>query len=130
MRRHALGSAAALAGVLAAAAGAAVHAPLPAVDFERDIRPVLADRCWSCHGPAQQKSGLRLDSRAGALKGGASGPAFAAGKSDVVDWNAAPIEQPRPHEVDQMHARRCCSCSANRAWAFGLSGCTSFGTFS
>ena len=44
-----------------------------AVDFERDIRPLLHARCVECHGPAKQKSGLRLDQKAAALKGGASG---------------------------------------------------------
>ena len=31
------------------------------VDFERDIRPLFAERCYACHGEAQQTSGLRLD---------------------------------------------------------------------
>jgi hypothetical protein len=31
------------------------------VDFNRDVRPVLSDKCWSCHGPGTQESGLRLD---------------------------------------------------------------------
>ena len=34
--------------------------------FESDIRPVLADNCYKCHGPDKQKSKLRLDSRAAA----------------------------------------------------------------
>ncbi len=33
------------------------------VDFQRDIQPLLARRCYSCHGPDTQESGLRLDSR-------------------------------------------------------------------
>ena len=32
-----------------------------AVDFERDIQPLFADRCIKCHGPEKQKGGLRLD---------------------------------------------------------------------
>jgi mono/diheme cytochrome c family protein len=68
--------------VLAAtgAAGAA-QAPMPTATaaeaefFERRVRPVLTDHCHSCHGPAKQKSGLRLDSRAALLKGGDGGPA-------------------------------------------------------
>lgn len=49
----------------------------PAVDFTRDIAPVLAARCFQCHGPdaSSRKSGLRLDTRDGALKGGKSGSA-------------------------------------------------------
>ena len=39
-----------------------------AVEFNRDIRPILSDRCYACHGPDQGKrmSKLRLDKEAGA----------------------------------------------------------------
>ena len=33
------------------------------VDFQRDIRPILSNHCFKCHGPAKQESGLRLDDR-------------------------------------------------------------------
>ena len=29
--------------------------------FEKNVRPILANRCQGCHGPAKQKGGLRLD---------------------------------------------------------------------
>jgi mono/diheme cytochrome c family protein len=51
------------------------------VDFERDIRPLLHARCVQCHGPIKQQSGLRLDNKAAALKGGISGLAILPGKS-------------------------------------------------
>ena len=40
------------------------------IDFNRDIRPILSDRCFKCHGPdaGNQKSEFRLDSRANAMK--------------------------------------------------------------
>ena len=48
--------------------------------FENQIRPLLANRCYECHGEKKQKSGLRLDSAARFAKGGDTGPLVAAGK--------------------------------------------------
>ena len=41
----------------------------PALDFNRDIRPILANHCWNCHGQDEgsRKASLRLDSRAAAM---------------------------------------------------------------
>jgi hypothetical protein len=47
--------------------------------FESRVRPLLVDRCFSCHGDSLQSGGLRLDSRAAMLKGGSSGPALVPG---------------------------------------------------
>jgi Protein of unknown function (DUF1553)/Protein of unknown function (DUF1549)/Planctomycete cytochrome C len=48
--------------------------------FESKIRPVLAKNCFSCHsGSVQARGGLRLDTRAGLLIGGQSGPAIVPG---------------------------------------------------
>ncbi|GIW92753.1 MAG: peptidyl-prolyl cis-trans isomerase [Pirellulaceae bacterium] len=38
------------------------------VSFNRDIRPIMSDTCFKCHGPATQEAGLRLDSPEHALK--------------------------------------------------------------
>jgi hypothetical protein len=47
---------------------------LPAtIEFNRDIRPILSDKCFQCHGPAVQQATLRLDLEDGAkraLRGG------------------------------------------------------------
>ena len=63
----------------------AVSAPKPAlarVTFLRNIRPIFENKCVSCHGAERQKGGLRLDTRALALKGGDSGPAMVPGNAD------------------------------------------------
>ena len=53
----------------------------PAVDYVREVKPLLAEQCYKCHGAAQQKSELRLDTAAFALKGGENGPALKPGLS-------------------------------------------------
>lgn len=50
--------------------------------FESRVRPVLVERCQSCHGADKQKGGLRVDSRSAILQGGETGPAAVAGKPD------------------------------------------------
>ncbi|WP_145170521.1 DUF1553 domain-containing protein [Rubripirellula lacrimiformis] len=40
------------------------------VDFVRDVQPILQTHCYSCHGQETQKSGLRLDIKSEAFKGG------------------------------------------------------------
>lgn len=39
------------------------------IDYNRDVRPILSDNCYKCHGPdaAERKAGLRLDSYDGAV---------------------------------------------------------------
>jgi hypothetical protein len=48
--------------------------------FESKVRPLLANRCQSCHGGEKSKGGLRLESRTEALTGGLTGPAIVPGK--------------------------------------------------
>jgi hypothetical protein len=86
---------------LPAARADATKKPGPAVDFSRDVRPILAERCFQCHGPDEKtrKAGLRLDEREGALKKLRSG-AFAIvpgdpGKSELI----ARIKSGEPTEV-------------------------------
>ena len=50
--------------------------------FEKKIRPVLAEQCYSCHGPEKQKGELRLDSRAAVLKGADVGAVVVSGKPE------------------------------------------------
>lgn len=50
--------------------------------FEAKVRPVLIEHCIKCHGPAKQKSDLRLDSRSALLVGGNEGPSIKLGNPD------------------------------------------------
>ncbi len=75
------------------------------VDYLRDVKPILTAHCTSCHGADKQRSGLRLDTAAFALKGGNRGPAVVPGKADdsrlikalggADDMPAMPPKQPR-----------------------------------
>ena len=69
-------------GPIARAGGAS---PDDSIDFDRDIRPILSDKCFACHGPdeGERQSGLRLDLREAALKPADSGkPAIVPGRAD------------------------------------------------
>ena len=55
----------------------AADAPKPgAIEYNRDIRPILAENCFACHGPdsASRKADLRLDRRDAAVTAGAIAP--------------------------------------------------------
>jgi hypothetical protein len=76
--RVAAGSAVLLA---AGAAGAYAARPSPAVDFQRDVAPILERSCLRCHTPAKLKGGLLMTSRDALLRGGESGPAIVPGQA-------------------------------------------------
>ena len=52
--------------LLVVVAALATPAVATELDFARDIQPLLARRCYACHGPDTQEAGLRLDDRAAA----------------------------------------------------------------
>jgi hypothetical protein len=51
------------------------------VDYHRDVKSLLKERCFACHGALQQQGELRLDSGDLIRRGGDSGPAIEAGDS-------------------------------------------------
>ncbi|MCB1062407.1 MAG: DUF1549 domain-containing protein [Verrucomicrobiae bacterium] len=57
-------------------------ASTPAIDFAKDIQPILEFNCVSCHNADEAKGDLRFDQVEHFLKGGEGGPAFVAGKPD------------------------------------------------
>ncbi|MBL9151666.1 MAG: PSD1 domain-containing protein [Verrucomicrobiales bacterium] len=70
-----------LLGGIAPATGAETRATA-AVDFVREVRPIFEKHCYECHGEAKQKSGLRLDVKAAALRGGDNhGPDIVPGRA-------------------------------------------------
>ncbi len=89
MLKHAVFTSVVALGLLFAVAGAADEKTEPKlppavqgkVDFDADIKPILAERCVKCHGPLRQKGGLRLDNPAHATEGGNTGAVIVPGKS-------------------------------------------------
>jgi hypothetical protein len=67
-----------LAGLLVLPARLAAAEP---VDYLRDVKPVLKERCYACHGALKQQAKLRLDAAALIRKGGRHGPAVVSGNS-------------------------------------------------
>src|SRR5258708_6734159 len=50
-------------------------------NYEDDIKPLLARRCFACHSAGEMRSGLNLETYAGVLKGGSSGDAVNAARA-------------------------------------------------
>lgn len=50
-----------------------------AADYLKQVKPLLRERCYACHGALKQEAGLRLDTAAFAERGGDSGPAIKRG---------------------------------------------------
>lgn len=72
----------------------AIAEPTTEIDFNRDIRPILSDKCFYCHGPdpETQEAGLRLDSRDEAIEAIDSGELIDRITSDDPDVLMPPPE--------------------------------------
>jgi hypothetical protein len=74
-----------LTGLIPSGIGLAAEDPLnpAAVEFfEKQVRPILVEQCFDCHGDKKQRGGLRVDSREFLLKGTDTGPGIIPGKPD------------------------------------------------
>ncbi len=110
---------------------AATAAEKPPVDFERDVLPLLKDRCFACHDGRKHTSGLRLDVKARALKGGESGkPAVVPGdsaKSELIRRvTSADDEVAMPYKAERLSAAQIQVLrgwiDAGAAWPDALAG--------
>ena len=93
-------------------------APKPSKDaiafFETHIRPVLVERCYSCHSAASGKSkgGLRLDTQANLAKGGDSGPVLVPGDVEksrlihAIRWTDADFVMPPRERLSPAQVER------------------------
>ena len=52
------------------------------VDYQRQVKPILRERCYACHGALKRQGGLRLDTGAFLRRGGDTGPAVEPGNAD------------------------------------------------
>lgn len=75
-----------------------------AVDYLREIKPILARDCVKCHGATQQKGGLQLDTAAAALRGGKHGPLWQ--PKDPENSLLIQVIEGRHSEVSKMPYKR------------------------
>ncbi len=79
------------------AAGAVASTPAKSsTQFAAEVRPILAARCYSCHGSNLQQNGLRLDSLEAILKGSDSGKVVVPGHSQNSRLISRLLAQERP----------------------------------
>ena len=67
---------------ISSAAAADVGSAADDVDYVKQIKPLLAAKCYACHGALKQEGGLRLETKGLMLQGGDSGRALVAGNVD------------------------------------------------
>src|SRR6187200_3401775 len=92
--------------VVLAAFAAVAGSPAAAVevDYSKEIKPLFATTCVQCHGENQSKGGLRLDTAAGAMKGGDAGAVIKAG--DAASSLLVQLLKGGHGEIPQMPFKR------------------------
>jgi hypothetical protein len=107
--------------VFAADAPLAAPAPVEVIDaagiefFENNIRPILAEHCFTCHseGAVKLRGNLLLESREGVVKGGNGGPVIVPGEPDdsrliqAIRWadpafRMPPQKQLTPEQIEKL----------------------------
>ena len=73
----------------------------PALEYNRDVRPILAENCFACHGPdsAARKADMRLDRRDDAIKAGAIAPGDTESSELIARINAQDPQELMPPPV-------------------------------
>jgi len=89
------------------------------VDYVTNIKPLLRERCYTCHGALKQKAALRLDTVAGMAKGGESGPVFRPGDAGAsrlvqrIEARDSADRMPPEHEGEMLSPEQ---VARVRAW--------------
>src|SRR4029079_5193115 len=79
------------------------------IDFERQIQPIITDRCLECHSQDKRKGGLSLATYADALDGGRNGPAIRPGnsaRSILIHRLTGAVEPQMPKDKDPLTTRQ------------------------
>jgi len=103
--------------VLAAVVSCGIPGANAAVDYLRDIKPVLKERCQSCHGALKQQAGLRLDTAERLLAGGKEGPVAVPGNPGesrlIARLTTADVHERMPLDAAPLKAEQ---IEAIRGW--------------
>jgi hypothetical protein len=83
-------------------------------DFTRDVRPVLARRCFKCHGPDDKtrEAGLRLDDRAEAI----AAKAIIPGRPDVSEFVKRIVSTDEGEVMPPPHVRAPLTAAEKTCW--------------
>src|SRR5882672_6532055 len=71
----------------------------PVISYSKQIQPLLADKCYECHGAKKQKGGLRVDEPTWITKGGKNGAAVVSGDPTKSPLYARTILGPDEDDV-------------------------------